>query len=188
MSAISTAVLAISMSADAFAVSLSKGAGRRTPGLLNALKAGAVFGLVEGLMPIIGWLLGVAASGFIASVDHWIAFLLLAGVGLKMIHEGLQDVQEVESKPAPGLRRTLVTAFATSIDAMAVGVTLAFVNMNIWVSAAAIGFATFIMVTIGMLVGHVVGSRLGKYAEIGAGVAVMLVGTGILCEHMGWLV
>lgn len=191
MSAVSTAVLAFSMSADAFAVSVSKGATMRKPSLRYALRTGALFGIVEAITPIIGWVAGLAASRAIQEVDHWVAFAILGAVGLKLIYESFQK-EEADEAGEPkakehGLGLMLLTAIGTSIDALAVGVTLAFLPVNIWISAAAIGSATFVMVTIGIMTGHYIGARIGKLAELLGGIGLVAIGTGILCDHLGLL-
>lgn len=187
MSFISTTVLAFSMSADAFAVSVGKGAGLQKPRLRDALKSGAIFGIIEAITPILGWCAGLAASAYISAIDHWVAFIILGMVGGKLVYEGLAGEEEVEKPRSHGLWLTILTAIGTSIDAMAVGVTLAFLPVNIWVTAAAIGTATFLMVTIGIMTGHYIGRRIGKYAEIMGGIGLIAIGTMILCDHMQWL-
>ena len=133
----------------------------------------------------IGWLIGQAATRWVADWDHWIAFTLLVVLGLHMIYDGLKHEDEAEEKSAQHSFLVLaVTAFATSIDALAVGVGLAFVDVNIWVAAAAIGLATMTMVTIGVMLGRVLGTMFGKRAEIVGGVVLMIVGATILYEHL----
>jgi manganese efflux pump family protein len=173
------------MSTDAFAVSLGKGASLRRPRLRDALRTGAVFGLVEGATPILGWLAGSVASRHVAAVDHWIAFSLLSLIGGKMVYEGLSR-NESDDKPARrhGLAALALTAVGTSIDSFAVGVTLSLLNVSIYLTAAAIGFATFVMVTIGMLCGQMLGAKMGKRAEACGGALLILLGAKILFEHL----
>lgn len=186
MSIVSTTVLAFSMSADAFAVSVAKGATLQKPRWRDALRSGAIFGTVEAITPVIGWLLGVAASRYIEAIDHWAAFLILLAVGGKLVWESFQPEDEAAEKPQRhGLGVTILTAIGTSIDAMAVGVTLAFVDANIWLTAAAIGGATCLMVTLGFMTGHYIGSKVGKYAERLGGLALIGIGTHILLSHTG---
>lgn len=188
MSVFSTAILALSMSADAFAVSIGKGVAMDKPRLLDAAKTGIVFGLTEGCAPIVGWLAGSLAASFIQSVDHWIAFGILALIGVHMIVEGVRNQNcELESaKPkTQKLVMLVVTAIGTSIDSVAVGVSLAFVAANIWIAAASIGLATFTMSTLGLMIGHRVGCRLGRTAEILGGVALIGIGANILLTHLG---
>ncbi len=183
MSPFAIAVLAISMSVDAFAVSVGRGAAIGRPPFAEAVRTGAVFGLVEAITPVIGWVAGVAASRYVAAVDHWIAFALLAGVGLHMLHAA---VTPGAARPPQGRSLTVLvaTAIGTSLDAMAVGVSLAFLEVNIVVIALAIGLATFVMSSGGMLVGRLIGERCGRLAEVIAGMALCLLGTAILVEHL----
>ena len=193
MSPFAVAVLSLSMSADAFAAAIGRGAQHR-PTLPQALRSGLVFGVVEAITPLIGFALGVAAAGFVEAVDHWIAFGLLGAVGARMIWEALKrDDDEAETPPpaskaaSRGLLALIATAVGTSIDAGAVGVGLALLEANIWLIALSIGFATFVMATIGLLIGKVAGTRLGKVAELVGGLALILLGSKILLEHLGVL-
>ena len=172
------------MSADAFAVAVSKGVALRRPHIKEALRTGLIFGSVEASTPVMGWALGSLASGFIANVDHWVAFLILSALGLKMLFDSTQK-QEQHEKPTRHKWHVLVlAAFGSSIDAMGVGVTLAFIDANIWITAAAIGMATFLMATIGIMTGHMIGRRAGKIAEAVGGVVLIAIGVKILLEHL----
>lgn len=184
MSIVSNTIIAFSMSADAFAASIGKGVVLQKPKLSYAMRIGLVFGGVETLTPIIGWLLGIMASGFIASVDHWVAFAILSIIGGKMIYEGLHN-EETERKESHKLSILILTAIGTSIDAMAVGATFALLNVNIWIMAAMIGAATFMMATIGIMTGHYIGTKAGKIAEVLGGLCLIAIGTKILIEHLG---
>ncbi len=185
MTPISVAVLSLGMSADAFAASIGRGATHK-PDLRNAFKGGLVFGIIEAITPLIGWAFGLAAAGFVAAIDHWIAFGLLAVVGGKMVWDAsLRQGGEEPSTRGRGAWALVATAVGTSIDAAAVGVGLAFIGANIWVIAASIGFTTFIMTTIGMSIGRAVGVRFGKIVEILGGIALIGLGTMILLEHLG---
>jgi putative Mn2+ efflux pump MntP len=182
---ISLILLALAMSTDAFAAAIGKGASLHKPRLIEALRTGIIFGVIEGITPLIGWLIGQAATSYVKNWDHWIAFTLLVVLGVHMIYNGLKHDDAEEEKPNQHSFLILaVTAFATSIDALAVGVGLAFVNVNILVAAAAIGVATTVMVTIGVMLGRVLGTVVGKRAEIIGGVVLMLVGATILYEHL----
>lgn len=173
------------MSTDSFAAAIGKGSSLYKPQLAEALRMGLIFGVVEGITPIIGWLIGQAASQFVKDWDHWIAFGLLLILGLHMIYHGLKASEEKEEKTRQhGFLLLVVTAIATSIDALAVGIGLAFINVNILVAAAAIGLATMIMVTIGAMLGRVLGTLIGRRAEILGGIVLMLVGATILHEHL----
>lgn len=183
MSPFSIAVLAVSMSVDAFAVSVGRGAAIGRPRLREALRTGIVFGTVEALTPVIGWAAGFAASRYVQAVDHWIAFALLAGVGLHMLHATFRAGEDA-APTGRSLAILVATAIGTSLDAMAVGVSLAFLDVNIIVVAIAIGLATFVMSSGGMLVGRLIGERFGKIAEAAAGVALCVLGGLILFEHL----
>jgi len=193
MSPVAIAVLSVSMSADAFAAAIGRGAQHR-PTVSQALRSGLVFGVIEAITPLIGFALGVAAAGFVAAIDHWIAFGLLGAVGAKMIWEALKREEEaVEAENASGkaasrgLLALVATAVGTSIDAGAVGVGLALLDANIWLIAACIGFTTFALATLGLLVGKAAGTRLGKIVELVGGVALIALGLKILLEHLGVL-
>jgi putative Mn2+ efflux pump MntP len=183
MSLFAIVVLAFSMSADAFAAALGKGSVLDRPRLGEALRIGLVFGTVEAITPVIGWAGGLAASAYITAIDHWIAFALLAGIGGKMIWDGARRPAEGGKPARHSLGLLLMTAIGTSIDAMAVGVTLAFLAADIVVTALAIGLATFLMTTIGIMIGRVIGERLGRVAEALGGVCLILIGSKILIEH-----
>jgi putative Mn2+ efflux pump MntP len=177
--------LALAMSTDAFAAAIDKGSSLHKPRFIEALRTGVIFGVIEAITPIIGWAIGHAASRFVESWDHWIAFTLLLVLGLHMIYNGVKHEESEEEKPGQHSFFILaVTAFATSIDALAVGVGLAFVDVNILVAAGAIGLATMTMVTLGVMLGRVMGTVVGKRAEIVGGVVLMLVGATILYEHL----
>jgi len=183
MNLFATIVLAFSMSADAFAAALGKGSTLDRPRLGEALRVGLVFGAVEAITPVIGWAGGLAASTYIAAIDHWIAFALLAGIGGKTILDAIRLPREGAKPARHSLGLLLITAVGTSLDAMAVGVTLAFLAANIMVTAFAIGSATFVMTTIGIILGRVIGEKLGRIAEALGGAGLILIGTRILIEH-----
>jgi len=188
MTPVAIAVLSLSMSTDAFAAAVGRGASHR-PNLSGAVKAGLVFGVIEAITPLIGWALGMVAAGLVERIDHWIAFGLLAAVGGKMSWEATRplagDSGEAPRRSGPwGL---IATAVGTSIDAAAVGVGLAFIGANIWVIAASIGITTFLLTTIGMLIGRAVGQRFGKMAELLGGITLIALGLTILLDHLGIL-
>lgn len=184
------AVLAFSMSADACAAAMARGAATR-PRFWTAIKSGAVFGVIEAITPVLGWAVGLIASAYIAAVDHWVAFILLGAVGGKMVLESLQRLRspqiEGEEPRKGGLLSLVLTAMATSIDAAAVGVTLALVNVNIVSVALSIGATTFTLATAGLLVGRSVGARFGPVVEVIGGLGLIAIGLGILLEHTGYL-
>lgn len=151
MGIISLVALALGMSMDAFATAIAKGATYQNPSLTRALKAGVLFGVIEGVAPIIGWLLGEAAQGWLSHVDHWVAFALLSFLAFKFMRDALTgDVQikdDQQNMAKSGFGLMLITAVATSVDSLVVGVSLAFLEVNIWLAAALIGLATMILVS-----------------------------------------
>lgn len=180
-----TILLAFGMSMDAFAASIGKGATLHKPKFSEAVRTGLIFGAIETLTPLVGWGLGMLASQFILEWNHWIAFILLVFLGGRMIVEGFRgDSDEACEAPHRHSFWLLVTtAFATSLDAMAVGVGLAFLQVSIVTTALAIGCATFIMSTLGMMVGRFIGPLLGKRAEILGGIVLIGIGSEILWSH-----
>ena len=187
MNFLATAALALALSTDAFAVAVGKGAALQRPHLREALRTGAIFGIIEGLTPVIGWALGHFAAPYVEAWDHWIAFTLLGVLGLRMMHAGLSgaDEEDDEKPSSHSFWLLAVTGFATSIDAMAVGVGLAFIDANIVTTAGAIGLSTFIMVTLGVMVGRGLGKLVGKRAEFVGGLVLIAIGSLILYEHIG---
>ncbi|TWI55032.1 putative Mn2+ efflux pump MntP [Pseudomonas duriflava] len=172
------------MSTDAFAAAVGKGASLHNPRLSEALRTGLIFGTVEAITPVIGWAAGLAAAPFVQQWDHWIAFVLLLILGLRMIRAGFGAPEEEAEKPCRhSFWLLVITAIATSIDALAVGVGLAFINVNILTAALAIGLATMTMVTLGVMLGRAIGALIGKRAEILGGFVLIGVGSLILYEH-----
>ncbi|NHJ27260.1 manganese efflux pump MntP [Klebsiella quasipneumoniae subsp. similipneumoniae] len=180
-----TLLLAFGMSMDAFAASIGKGATLHKPKFSEAVRTGLIFGAIETLTPLVGWGLGMLASQFVLEWNHWIAFILLVFLGGRMIIEGFRGDSD-EACEAPrrhGFLLLVTTAFATSLDAMAVGVGLAFLQVSIVTTALAIGCATFIMSTLGIMVGRFIGPLLGKRAEILGGIVLIGIGSEILWSH-----
>ena len=180
-----TILLAFGMSMDAFAASIGKGATLHKPKFSEAVRTGLIFGVIETLTPLVGWGLGMLASQFVLEWNHWIAFILLVFLGGRMIVEGFRGDSD-EACEAPhrhGFWLLVTTAFATSLDAMAVGVGLAFLQVSIVTTALAIGCATFIMSTLGIMVGRFIGPLLGKRAEILGGIVLIGIGSEILWSH-----
>ncbi|HTV45467.1 MAG TPA: manganese efflux pump MntP family protein [Stellaceae bacterium] len=186
MSSLATVILAFSMSADAFAASLGKGSALDRPPFTEALRCGLIFGLVEAIMPTIGWAAGAAASAYIAAVDRWLALAVLAAIGAKMVWDGLRRSAEEARPKRHSARLLVVTAIGTSIDAMAVGVTLALLGIGIFAPALAIGMATLLMTTLGILLGRVLGERYGRVVEILGGVALFAIGIEIVLGPAGF--
>lgn len=185
MNPVSILALALAMSTDAFAAAVAKGAVLQRARLTEALRTGLIFGVIEGLTPLLGWAVGQVAAPYVAAWDHWIAFTLLGLLGCRMVREGLGAPEADGTKPdSHSFWLLALTGFATSIDAMIVGASLAFVDSNIVVVAAAIGLCTFVMVTIGVMVGRAVGAVAGKRAEVLGGLVLIVIGTVILVEHL----
>lgn len=185
MNPIALLLLALSMSTDAFAVAICKGASLKNPRFFEALRMGLIFGLIEAITPLIGWLIGNIAASYVDIWGHWIAFALLVALGLHMLYEGLNPCREEIEKPTRhSFLKIALTAFGTSIDAMAVGVSLAFVEVNIFLAAGLIGLATTVMVTLGVMLGRVVGSLFGQKAEIMGGLTLIAVGAWILSGNL----
>lgn len=186
MHPLSILMLAIAMSTDAFAAAVGKGAAMRGPRFRDALRAGLIFGVIESVTPVIGWGLGSAAANYVTAWDHWIAFTLLVLLGLRMVWAGLRDTGSApdDAPRGHGFWALAATGFATSIDAMAVGVGLAFLDVNILAVAATIGLTTLVMVTAGILLGRVLGAMAGRRAETGGGLLLVAIGAFILYEHL----
>lgn len=182
----STALLALAMSTDAFAAAVGKGSALHKPRWREALRTGAIFGTIEAVTPVVGWALGSAAAEYVTAWDHWIAFALLQILGIRMILAGSRPQEDGDpAKPSQHSFWLLaVTGFATSIDAMAIGVGLAFIDVSIVPVAIAIGFTTFAMVTAGVMLGRVLGAVAGKRAETAGGLLLIGMGAAILYQHL----
>lgn len=176
-------LLGIGLSMDAFAVSVCKGVSVSQLKVKHALLVGIYFGGFQALMPFIGYLLGSQFQGIIEAVDHWVAFGLLLLIGLNMIREAISE-GEGDTNASFALQTMLVLAVATSIDALAVGITFAFLSVHIWSAIAIIGCTTFAISALGIKIGHIFGNKYQKKAEIAGGVILILIGLKILCEHL----
>ena len=175
-------LIAVGLSMDAFAVSICKGLSLNKLKLHHAALVGLYFGGFQALMPLLGWLLGFRFEHVIQSIDHWVAFLLLSIIGLSMIRES-GKTEEVSGDL--GVRSMLVLAVATSIDALAVGITFAFLSVKILPAACLIGVTTFLLSALGVYIGHVFGLKYKAKAERVGGVILILIGLKILLEHLG---
>ena len=188
MTFVAILALAFAMSTDAFAAAIGKGAALHRPRWREALRTGAIFGSIEALTPVVGWALGSIAARLVTAWDHWIAFVVLAGLGVRMIRAGVRaDVAAIDDAARPTRHAfwlLALTGFATSIDAMAVGVGLAFIDVAIVPVAVAIGLATFAMVTTGVMLGRVLGVVAGKRAEVVGGVLLIAIGSLIVVQHL----
>ena len=175
-------LFAVSLSMDAFAVSVCKGLSVKTLRPRHGVIAGLYFGGFQALMPLIGWLLGRQFEGLIKSVDHWVAFVLLALIGANMVRESFGKDEEVNDSFS--FKTMLPLAVATSIDALAVGVTFAFLEVQILPAIALIGVTTFAFSAAGVKIGNVFGVRFKSKAELAGGVILILLGIKILFEHL----
>lgn len=186
MSPLSVFLLSLAMSTDAFAAALGKGMALRKPGWREALRTGAIFGVIEGFTPVLGWALGLAAADYVKAWDHWIAFTLLGGLGLHMVLASLKPIDTATSeKPARHSFWLLaLTGLGTSIDAMVVGAGLAFLDVQIVPVAIAIGCTTFAAVTLGVMLGRAMGTAVGRRAELLGGLVLIGIGSAILIEHL----
>ena len=178
--------IGIGLAMDAFAVSICKGLSTRKLELKHALICGGYFGFFQGLMPLIGYILGIQFKSKIENIDHWIAFILLALIGVNMIKEAI-DHDEEDNNPDFSFKAMLPLAIATSIDALAVGVTFAFLNVHILYAIVIIAVTTLIISMIGVKIGHVFGAKYKAKAEITGGIILILMGLKILLEHLGIL-
>lgn len=189
MSLLAIFMLAIGLSMDAFSVAICKGLSMKKITVAKMLVVGTWFGLFQAVMPLIGYYLGSAFSSAIVKIDHWIAFVLLSFIGINMIKEALE--KEVET---PGDKNTetenlsfkemLILAVATSIDALACGITFAFLKVNIWVAVSLIGATTFVFGFCGVKIGNVFGVKYKSKAELAGGIILIVLGVKILIEHL----
>ena len=179
-------LLAVGLSMDAFAVSVCKGLAMKKATIRAQVTCGIWFGGFQGLMPLIGFLLGTMFAEAIQSIDHWIAFGLLAIIGFNMLKEAFGSCDCEEHDADFSVKTMFIMAVATSIDALAVGISLAMAgNVNIWIAIALIGVITFTLSAIGVKVGSIFGSRFEKWAQLRGGVILILLGLKILLEHLG---
>ena len=178
-------LIAVGVSMDAFSVSVCKGLTTRRFSMRMALVCGLWFGTFQALMPVIGYLLGLQFACFIESVDHWIAFGLLFLIGANMIREAVAGKENSKQTNALDFKTMLLLAIATSIDALAVGVSFACIEVELWASVAIIGLTTFVFSVLGVKIGNVFGTKFKKNAEVFGGIILILIGLKILLEHLG---
>ncbi len=175
--------IAIGLSMDAFAVSICKGLSMKKMSWKNALIVGLYFGGFQAFMPLLGYLLGTRFEGLISNVDHWVAFALLGFIGLHMIKESLEACEECD--PSFDVKTMVTLAIATSIDALVIGMTFAFLNVNIVPAISLIGIITFVLSVIGVKIGNTFGNKYKSKAELAGGIVLILIGVKILLEHLG---
>lgn len=180
-------LIAVGLSADAFSVSVCKGLNMRKLNLKHAYLIALFFGVFQAVMPLIGYILGTGFSEYIERFDHWIAFVLLAFIGGKMVIEAIREKggEEEEKTDALSMGELTVLAIATSIDALAVGITFAFLKVNILPSVLLIGVTTFALSLGGVLLGNRFGAKYKTKAEAAGGVILIFIGLKILLEHLG---
>ena len=182
-------LIALGLSMDALAVSVSSGIVIRDMRLFHAVRASFFFGLFQFLMPLAGWYLGSAFVDYIEAFDHWIAFILLVFIGGKMIIESLRRRKDTSGQAAPGdirgMKTLLTLSVATSIDALAAGVSLSIMGHGVWGSAAVIGGVTFLVCLCGFEFGRLIGVMLEKWAQIAGGLMLIAIGIRILAQHLG---
>ncbi len=189
MSLFELIILAIGLAMDAFAVAMCKGLALKRASVGQMSVVGAWFGGFQAIMPIIGFFLGISFYNYIENFDHWIAFILLAIIGANMLREAIfGDGDECDCECGCddlSFKKMLIMAIATSIDALAVGISLAMAGANIWVAAILIGAITFSLSAVGVKIGSIFGARFKKKAEIFGGIVLVCIGLKILLEHLG---
>lgn len=183
MSIISIIFIAVGLAMDAFAVSVAGGVAVKTHKIRQALKMAIFFGVFQGIMPVVGWLAGVGIKNFISGFDHWIAFGLLTVIGIKMIYESTV-IKSEKPELSFSLYMLLMLAIATSIDALAVGLSLSFLNVFIIIPSIVIGIITFVLSLAGFFIGNKFGHLLESKIEILAGLILIGIGIKILLEHL----
>lgn len=185
MSIMELFIIAVGLSMDAFAVSVCKGLSVPRAKKSHLFITGFYFGGFQALMPLLGYLLGINFRDMITSVDHWIAFILLVFIGINMIREAREETEELDASFS--VKAMLPLAIATSIDALAIGITFAFLRVDIIPAVAVIGITTFLLSIAGIKIGNVFGAKYKSYAEIVGGIVLILLGLKILLEHLGIL-
>ena len=184
MSIIEIALIGVGLAMDAFAVSICKGLAMRRMNYKKAIIIAAFFGVFQALMPALGYVLGTTFANKIAAIDHWIAFILLALIGANMIKEALSDDDDECQDDSLRLGDLIMLSIATSIDALAVGMTFAFCNVSLLLSVSMIGIITFIICVIGVKVGNVFGEKYKSKAELAGGLILIVMGAKILIDHL----
>ena len=184
MSIIEIDIIGVGLAMDAFAVSICKGLAMRRMNYKKAIIIAAFFGVFQALMPALGYVLGTTFANKIAAIDHWIAFILLALIGANMIKEALSSDDDECQDDSLRLGDLIMLSIATSIDALAVGITFAFFNVSLLLSVSMIGIITFIICVIGVKVGNVFGEKYKSKAELAGGLILIVMGAKILIDHL----
>lgn len=174
--------IALGLAMDAFAVSICKGISIKKDKLKASIIIGAYFGVFQALMPLLGYFLGIGFEGLIKFIDHWIAFILLGIIGINMIKESKSNKNNIDDNKS--FKVMIILAIATSIDALTVGITFAFLNVNILLASFLIGIITFILSAIGVQIGNNLESKFGNKAEFVGGLVLIIIGTKILLRHL----
>lgn len=177
-------LIAIGLAMDAFAISICKGLASRQKSAVNGVIAGTYFGLAQAIMPLLGYLIGQQFIRVVENIDHWIIFLILGYIGVNMIKEA-SSCELVEANF--GFKSMFPLAIATSIDALATGITLSLLNVSIYMAIAFIGGITFLLSFIGVYMGTMLGEKFKMRAEIFGGIVLIFLGIKILLEHLGFL-
>lgn len=183
MGIVGIALIGIGLAMDAFAVSICKGLSMKKMNWKKTIIIGSYFGIFQAIMPLIGYFLGIGFQDKVTSIDHWIAFILLVIIGINMIKEAFSGEEEGKNDNVD-FKEMIVLAIATSIDALAIGITFAFLEINIFLAISIIGIITFVISMIGVKIGNVFGSKYEKGAQIVGGVILILMGVKILLEHL----
>lgn len=184
MGALEILLIAIGLAMDAFAVSLCKGLSMKKMSWKKAFIVGLYFGVFQGLMPVIGYFLGATFESLVTKIDHWIAFGLLSVIGINMLKEAFSNDSE-NCNDNVDFKTMVVLAIATSIDALAIGITFAFLQTNIMLASLVIGIVTFIISILGVKIGNKFGDKYERKAELVGGLILILMGIKILLEHLG---
>ena len=187
MSLLEIIFIGVGLSMDAFAVAVCKGLSMKKINWKNTIIIALYFGIFQALMPVLGYFLGSTLSTFVEKIDHWMAFGLLSIIGINMIKESTDDELEKRNDKVD-FKTMIVLAIATSIDALAVGITFAFFKVNLLLAITIIGVVTFVLSIIGVLIGNKFGDKLQNKAELTGGVILIIIGLKILLEHLGILV
>ncbi len=187
LSLLTLLLLAVGVAADAFAVAVGKSLGMRRLRAGAALRLAVAFGLAQAVMPLLGYLLGAQLARYVISVDHWVVFLLLGAVGATMLRQAWIGGQDDDRPGEISNRQLLVLSIATSIDALAVGIGFAFLQVNLFAAVTLIGVTTFGLTLLGVVVGYRAGARFRRPAEAAGGLVLIGIGTRILLSHLGVL-
>lgn len=191
MGLLTTLFMGFALAMDAFAVSITKGITLRKINTFISFKIAFFFGAFQAIMPLIGWLLGIKFQSYITAIDHWIALFLLSFIGLKMIFEAYEDNNNPEisvtCENELNNKELIILSIATSIDALAVGISFAFLNVNIFPLCLSIGIITFILCFIGVMVGSFLGQIFKNYSQIVGGIILILIGINILNKHTNFI-